>query len=87
MNRTVSNVVKLVICIAACMAAGFIGSLFTTPAIPTWYAGLTKPPFSPPNWVFASVWTSLYVLMGIAAFTVWQKGTAIKRGAPAWCCS
>jgi benzodiazapine receptor len=79
MSKTAISVFKLVICIGACLAAGFIGSMFTTPAIPTWYAGLVKPPFSPPNWVFGPVWTTLYVLMGIAAYIVWRKGTGTAQ--------
>jgi tryptophan-rich sensory protein len=65
---------KLVIAILACQAAGVIGSIFTTPAIDTWYATLTKPSFAPPNWVFAPAWITLYFLMGLAAFLVWRKG-------------
>jgi benzodiazapine receptor len=65
---------KLIISIVACLAAGAIGSIFTRAAIPKWYVTLQKPPFSPPNWVFASVWTILYILMGIAVFLVWRKG-------------
>lgn len=57
--------------IALCLAAGALGSLATTPQIPTWYASLTKPEWNPPNWVFGPVWTTLYVLMGIAAWLVW----------------
>jgi len=53
--------------------AGFVGSLFTTPAIPTWYAGLNKPSFSPPNWLFAPVWLLLYLLMGISLYIIWIK--------------
>ena len=52
---------------------GAIGSFFTTPAIPTWYAALRKPPFSPPNWLFAPVWISLYTLMGLSAFLIWRQ--------------
>jgi tryptophan-rich sensory protein len=69
-----NDVLKLVISLIICQFAGFIGSLFTTPTIPTWYASLQKPTFNPPNWVFAPVWISLYFLMGISAFLVWRKG-------------
>jgi len=68
------DISKLVISIVACLAAGGIGSIFTRSAIPTWYATLEKPIFSPPNWLFAPVWTLLYILMGISAFLVWRKG-------------
>jgi translocator protein len=67
------KVLRLIICIVGCEAAGFIGSFATTPAIPTWYAGLAKPEFSPPNWIFAPVWTLLYLLMGVALWLVWEK--------------
>jgi benzodiazapine receptor len=65
---------KLVISVVACLAAGAIGSLFTRSAIPTWYATLEKPVFTPPSWLFAPVWTLLYILMGVSAFLVWRKG-------------
>ncbi len=54
----------------------FIGAgatVFTEPSIPTWYAGLNHPSYAPPNWVFAPVWTTLYVLMAVAAWRVWRK--------------
>ena len=73
-NMTIRNILKLVVSIVACLAAGAIGSIFTRSAIPTWYAILEKPPFNPPNWLFAPVWTLLYILMGVAAFLVWRKG-------------
>ena len=60
-------------------AAGLIGSIFTMPAIDSWYATLARPDFAPPNWIFAPVWTTLYVLMGVAAFLVWQKGLSKKE--------
>lgn len=68
------NVIKFLVCIIASFAAGGIGSLFTFKAIPTWYAGLKKPRYTPPNWVFGPVWTTLYVLMAISVFLVWQEG-------------
>jgi benzodiazapine receptor len=68
------DIVKLVVSIVACQCAGLIGSVFTTPNIPTWYAALEKPFFTPPNWLFAPAWITLYVLMAVAAFLVWRKG-------------
>jgi tryptophan-rich sensory protein len=69
-----SSIVKLIVSILASFAAGGIGSLFTFKAIPTWYASLKKPRYTPPNRAFGPVWTSLYILMGISVFLVWQKG-------------
>jgi translocator protein len=60
-------------CILLCLLVGFVGSIFTTPAINSWYAYLNKPAFNPPAWIFAPVWTLLYVLMGIALFLVYKK--------------
>jgi tryptophan-rich sensory protein len=64
----------LILCIVIPLLAGMIGSLFTTPAITTWYAGLQKPFFTPPNWVFFPVWTALYILMGISLYLIVQNG-------------
>lgn len=66
--------IKLLISIVICQGAGIIGSFFTTPNIPTWYKNLIKPAFAPPNWLFAPVWTLLFLLMGIALFLVWKRG-------------
>jgi benzodiazapine receptor len=66
--------VGIVVSIVVCELAGIIGSLFTTPSIPGWYAGLAKPSFNPPGWVFAPVWTALYAMMGLAAWLVYEKG-------------
>lgn len=55
------------------LGVGAIASLFTEPSIPGWYAALIRPAIAPPNWVFAPVWTTLYILMAVAAWRVWQK--------------
>ena len=73
-----NSIVKLIVSIVACFAAAVIGSLFTFKAIPDWYSGLKKPRYTPPNWAFGPVWTTLYVLMGISVFLVWQNGLAIN---------
>lgn len=56
--------------VASVVAAGTIGSLATLPNIPTWYAALAKPWFTPPNAVFGPAWTTLYALMAIAFYRV-----------------
>lgn len=61
------------------MAAGFVGSIFTAPAIPVWYATLQKPFFTPPSWVFGPAWTALYILMGVALFLVWNKSIQDRK--------
>lgn len=66
-----NNSWKLIISIIVVQLAGIIGSLFTTPSIPNWYADLIKPTLIPPSWVFGPVWTTLFLLMGIALFLIW----------------
>lgn len=67
------NVYKLVLSLFICQLAGIIGSVFTAPSIPTWYASLQKPLFAPPNWLFAPVWISLYLLMGLSLYIILSK--------------
>jgi len=59
--------------IVLCQLAGVAGSLFTTPAIPTWYKTLKKPFFTPPDWIFGPVWISLFLLMGASLFMIWRR--------------
>lgn len=67
------NFSKLILSIVICEGAGLIGAFFTISAIPGWYKTLNKPVFSPPNFLFGPVWTTLYVLMGISFYLVWIK--------------
>lgn len=66
-----SNFLKLLISIVIPQAAAAAGSLLTAPNISSWYANLNKPPLNPPNWIFAPVWTILFILMGISLYLVW----------------
>jgi translocator protein len=70
---------ELGLIIIICELAGIIGTFFTIPAIPTWYAALNKPFFNPPSWVFGPVWIMLYALMGISFFIIWKKGLNKKE--------
>jgi len=73
------NLLRLIAAVVFCEAAGALGAVFTVPAIATWYTSLNKPAFTPPNWVFGPVWTTLFALMGIALYLVWSKGLKEKK--------
>jgi len=76
-KTNLKKTLTLLIFIIVSQMAGILGSLSTVSSIKTWYVQLNKPSFTPPNWLFAPIWTLLYLLMGISAFLVWNKG--IKR--------
>jgi len=66
------DILRLGISIAVPLIAGVIGSIFTSQSVSTWFQTIEKPSFSPPNWLFGPVWTTLYVLMGISLFLIWR---------------
>jgi len=65
---------KIAICVVICIVAGFTSGSLTADGIQNWYSTLNKPFFNPPNWIFAPVWTILYILIGIAVAMIWHKG-------------
>jgi tryptophan-rich sensory protein len=73
-------IVRLALSVAVSFSAGLIGSLFTGPAVATWYGSISKPAWTPPSFLFGPVWSALYLMMGIAAWLVWRK--AGLSGAP-----
>lgn len=73
-RRGPGDALALVLLLAATLATGWLGGRVTMPAIGTWYAGLAKPAFTPPNWVFAPAWTTLYVAMAVAAWLAFRAG-------------
>lgn len=66
------NRAKLIISILFTVGLGLLGGLFTAPEIHGWFLHLNKPSWNPPNWLFAPVWTILYLLMGIGFYLVWK---------------
>src|SRR5574339_584886 len=77
MNK--SKIIKLIIAIALPLAVGATAGVFTSSSVQGWYSSLIKPKFSPPNWVFGPVWTTLYILMGISFYLIWTQPVSKKR--------
>jgi len=85
-STTGRTALRLVGALALCFAAAGIGSAATLPAIPTWYAGLAKPSFTPPNAVFGPVWTVLYLVMALVLWRILETpaGPARRRALTAF---
>jgi len=73
-RKTLELLGKALGAILVCEAVGLLAGWATQTSVTTWYPALTKPSFTPPNWVFAPAWTLLYALMGLAAFLIWRCG-------------
>lgn len=69
----------LLIAVVPVVIASAIGSAVTVPQIPGWYAGLVKPPFNPPNWIFGPVWTMLFAMMAYAVFRILRQPLEKRR--------
>lgn len=70
--KTRHNLLGLFLFIALYLVVSAVGGAITATSVGTWYQTLEKPPFNPPDWVFAPVWTTLYIVMGVAAWRVWR---------------
>lgn len=75
------KIYKFIIALVIPQLAGAAGSVFTASAVKGWYLVLAKPVLNPPNWVFAPVWTGLFLLLGIALYLVWEKEILDKKSA------
>jgi len=69
---------SLGVAIIICEAAGALGALFTSTSVTGWYVTLVRPALAPPPWIFGPVWTTLYLLMGVAVWLVWHS-TSVAR--------
>jgi benzodiazapine receptor len=73
MNQRWRDAAALLGFVALCLAVAAAGGAVTASSVGTWYAGLAKPSFNPPNWLFGPVWTALYLMMAVAGWRVWRK--------------
>ncbi len=78
-SMKVQNPVALVAAVVSCIVLGSLGGIVTITGPGSWYALLAKPAFSPPGWLFAPVWTLLFILMGISLWMVWNKGAGRRN--------
>ena len=78
------NLLVLLVFLVFTLAVGFVAGQVTAPNIASWYAHLAKPSFNPPNWVFAPVWTALYVLIAVAAWRYWRVAGWRSKGLALW---
>jgi tryptophan-rich sensory protein len=78
-----NNIAKLIIAVAIPVAVGASSGFFTASGVSSWYQTINKPSWNPPGWIFGPVWTTLYIMMGIAFYLVWKAdaGSALKKSA------
>jgi benzodiazapine receptor len=68
-----TKITRILTMVVTCLAIGYLSGMVTRSAIVTWYPTLVKPSFNPPNWIFAPVWSMLFIMMGVAAGLVWNR--------------
>jgi tryptophan-rich sensory protein len=83
---SLKSVIRLAVSLLMCLGVGILESLVTKPEIPTWYASLIKPSWTPPAVVFPIAWTVLYILMAISFWKLWETEprTAARSKAMVW---
>ncbi|MEM8962919.1 MAG: TspO/MBR family protein [Acidobacteriota bacterium] len=69
------DIIALAVFLLLVVLTSAFGALVTSPG--AWYAGLDKPPWTPPNWLFGPVWTVLYIMIAVAAFLVWRRAGGV----------
>ena len=79
-RRRTRDLVGLLIFLAICLGVSAIGGAVTATSVGSWYQGLHKPSFNPPDWIFAPVWTALYIMIAFAGWRIWRA--AGLRAAP-----
>lgn len=81
-RRRTEDLLGLLGFLMACFAVSALGGLITSSSVGSWYQTLAKPSFNPPDWLFAPVWTALYLMMAVAGWRVWRR-VGWRDGGPA----
>ncbi|MEL7499934.1 MAG: TspO/MBR family protein [Planctomycetota bacterium] len=75
-----NGMLSLIVWISVVSVVMILGGLATTSSVTTWYPTLNKPSFNPPSWLFGPVWTTLYMMMAVAAWLIWrQRANAMQH--------
>ncbi len=72
-SKTLTNSIALIVFVVICLLVGAMGGVITASSVDTWYQTLQKPVFNPPDWLFAPVWSTLYLMMAVAGWRVWKR--------------
>ena len=72
---------KIILCVIICTSLGFLSGISTADSIANWFQFVKKPSWNPPSWLFAPVWTLLYILMGISVALIWHSNSKNKKTA------
>lgn len=83
MEMTERSLLRLIACLALCLGVGLANGSVTYPEIPTWYATLSKPSWTPPDWAFPLVWNVLYAMMGVSLWLLWDRAGDASGRRPA----
>ena len=79
-NLDKKNIIYLFLFVILCLLLGNgLGGYFTFISVETWYQTINKPNFNPPDWIFAPVWTTLYIFMGISIWLIWKSNSSKNR--------
>ena len=68
-----NKITRILAVVVTCLVIGYFSGMVTRSSVTTWFPTLIKPSFNPPSWVFAPVWSILFVMMGVAAGLVWDR--------------
>ncbi|MBN1459566.1 MAG: tryptophan-rich sensory protein [Armatimonadetes bacterium] len=81
-DQDLAGPMGLLLWVGLSFLAAYVGSVFTSLSVNDWYLTLEKPSWTPPGKVFGPVWSTIYLLMGVAAWLVWRRRGHAGAGLP-----